>query len=194
MCMLALRGIIGALVLALLVTGLVLPSAPHAAANEQAVVPEQGAPGTTFAFFATGFGNQHEVVFWATAPDGTIYGNDTYRTRSTREGRADWQWTAPVDAQPGFWSMVARRLDREDMVQIIPFEIVPFQNVAPLPEAAPDTVTEFQAVEPEIVEQWLQPLPIRLGCRGRRRGARKLTPRSAIDRIDPGGQRDGFGE
>ncbi|NJK81448.1 MAG: hypothetical protein HC914_16795 [Chloroflexaceae bacterium] len=51
MRMLALRGIIGALVLALLVTGLVLPSAPHAAANEQAVVPEQGAPGTTFCFF-----------------------------------------------------------------------------------------------------------------------------------------------
>jgi hypothetical protein len=145
-----------------------LPFGPQAGGRavaqepEKAVQPPSGSPGTTFAFFATGLGGNDQYVYWATSPDGTVYGRPEYRTQSFR-GRADWTWTAPADARPGIWTMLIRRPEEDDDTDrekdrkqreavTIPFEIVapggqPSQP-APPPDAQPDPVQ--QAVQPAL--------------------------------------------
>lgn len=117
---------------------LLLVSVPGAAAQstpspDYAVAPPQGVPGTAFSFFAKGFGIRSMVVFWATAPDGQVFGADAYRVQANGEGRADWQWVAPSNAQPGRWAMVARQLDRPEVNITISFEIVPVADTGALP-------------------------------------------------------------
>jgi hypothetical protein len=133
----------------------------QAAAQDTAVQPPTGVAGTTFAFYAFGFGRNADVVFWATAPDGRIIGDPGYRTRSNNEGRADWQWVAPPDALPGIWTMVAQQaeFDEDEEVELVPdrfqkinFEIVPIEQVGDIPPGgspdAPDTQT--RNVEPKV--------------------------------------------
>lgn len=128
--------------LALLLT-LAAAAAPQpTAAQNQAVQPARGVPGTTFAFFAEGFRAKREIVFWAHDPQGNIYGRDEYRTFANDEGRADWTWVAPPDAMPGTWYMIARELNDEDSYAQIFFEVVPIgETGAPPPPDldAPDT-------------------------------------------------------
>jgi len=52
--------------------------------------------------------------------------------RAARDGRAVWSWTAPKDAQPGNWSLVARG-QRSGVVRVGVFTILP-----PPAPAAPD--------------------------------------------------------
>lgn len=98
------------------------------------VVPDSGPPGTQFFFYAEGY-HQHEgVSYWLTAPDGTIISpddeeDDPYKARvfADRDGRIEWMWTAPPDAQPGIWLMVTRTanpdgIDR-DITYVIQFRI-----------------------------------------------------------------------
>lgn len=85
------------------------------------VAPSLGPPGTDFAFFARGFRGDEEVGFWLNTPDGGIVSRSFYRT-TAHEGRADWTWKAPDDAQPGIWQMVARGAT-STRERVIPFEI-----------------------------------------------------------------------
>jgi hypothetical protein len=87
----------------------------------QGVAPEMGTPGTTFSFFASGFYRSEETGWWATAPDGTVYEGGV-NVQASKEGRLEWQWTAPADAMPGNWTMAAQ--GRQSNHQpIISFEI-----------------------------------------------------------------------
>jgi 5-hydroxyisourate hydrolase-like protein (transthyretin family) len=89
---------------------------------ESSVVPSVGAPGTEFAFFAEDFEPNRRVAFWVNLPDGSIDADEAlYAVSANRDGRADWTWTAPDDAQPGRYEMVAR--GQEGTQHVIPFEV-----------------------------------------------------------------------
>jgi hypothetical protein len=133
----------------------------QAAAQDAAVQPPTGVPGTTFAFFAFGFGRNADVVFWATAPDGSIVGDPNYRTTSNTEGRADWEWVAPPDAMPGIWTMVAQQaeFDEDEEAELVPdrfrkinFEIVPIEQIGDIPPGGSPDAPETQPrnVEPKV--------------------------------------------
>jgi hypothetical protein len=103
-----------------------------------------------FTFFSSGFDNQVTVVFWAHDPTGHVYGNDQYRTFTTGEGRADWQWAAPGDAIPGTWTMVARQLNNASRTFTIPFEITPLEGSDPQPPSQVDSPqSNSRNVEPD---------------------------------------------
>ncbi len=127
---------------------LMVSAVPQAAAQEQSVQPSQGVPGMTFRFFATGFGRNAEVVFWLNTPAGDVVGDNGYVTTTNRDGRADWQWISPGNAQPGIWQMVAQQRNEPQRIHTIPFEILPVENGSTPPEQ-PETSVE-QNVEPRV--------------------------------------------
>ncbi len=140
-----------ALLLPLLGLVAVLPS--MVVANDQNVSPPAGPPGATFTFYASGFANNEAVVYWFNTPDGRIISNDSDYIVQANDGRADWQWTAPADAQPGPWSAVAAGRE-SDVRRIIPFEIgaataapAP-QPATPAPAPAPVGTAVEQSVSP----------------------------------------------
>jgi hypothetical protein len=103
------------------------PAAGSASAGvslDIAVDPPGGMAGDRFAFFATGYPSREKVYYWAVAPDGTKYDNSKYETLSNMEGRADWTWKTPEDAQPGIWTMYALG-DKSRLQRQISFEIYP---------------------------------------------------------------------
>ncbi len=86
------------------------------------VEPASGPPGTTFQFFAAGFDDEERLGFWVNTPAGTILSHHDYRAVANKNGRADWSWQAPADAQRGFYSMVARG-EETNTERVILFEI-----------------------------------------------------------------------
>jgi hypothetical protein len=120
------------------------------AAQEQAVQPPRGVAGTTFTFYATGFDDDARVVFWATAPDGQIVGDNSYRTRTNDAGRADWEWVAPATATPGTWTMVAQQGERAETARTIPFEIVPVGQAENLPPDVDSPAANNRDVVPNV--------------------------------------------
>lgn len=138
----------GVLVMLLALVGITLPQAVMAQEEQAdaAVIPPVGGPGTEFAFFATGFEDGEKVGFWLNAPDGTVVATDE-EAFANDDGRADWAWDSPGDAQPGIWEMVAEGAD-SGTTWAIPFEIQ-----AGLPESgppAPSVPSGNYAVEPAI--------------------------------------------
>jgi hypothetical protein len=123
------------------------PGGPNAG-----VSPGSGAPGTTFSFFAAGLGQEEPVGWWLTSPNGaTVQGNPD--GRATLEGRYEWSWTAPADAQSGTWQAVLQG-KRSGEQRTVSF-VVTGDNAAPTPSGprgtarptsgAPGTVFEFSA-------------------------------------------------
>lgn len=108
----------------LLVAGIVAPGLLSAQEEQQSnVTPQVGPPGTRFAFVAYGFDDDDRISTWLNAPDGTVMEADVEELRGANdEGRADWYWTAPQDAQRGVWQMVAYG-DETETERVIPFEI-----------------------------------------------------------------------
>lgn len=123
------------MLLALVGGAAVLPTA--VVANDQNVVPPVGAPGTTFAFYATGFAGNEPVVYWFNAPDGSIISNDGDYIIRANAGRADWSWTAPDNAQPGTWTAVAAGLE-SDTQRVVAFEVSGAAAALPAPAATPN--------------------------------------------------------
>jgi 5-hydroxyisourate hydrolase-like protein (transthyretin family) len=121
-------------ILALLVALAGLVAAPQPAqAQEVGVTPPYGGPGTEFAFFADGFEPNRRVAYWVNFPDGTIDADqDLYAVSANNDGRADWMWEAPDNAQPGGYLMVAE--GQEGTTRTIPFEIRASEGT---PAAAP---------------------------------------------------------
>lgn len=96
-----------------LLCGLLAVVAPaYAQAIPAATVnPPAGPAGTRFSFLADGFRGNEKLDLWLNAPDGRVIATrpDAEAQRSAaRNGRVAWSWTAPSDAQPGVWSLVAR--------------------------------------------------------------------------------------
>jgi hypothetical protein len=67
-----------------------------------AVNPPEGAPGTRFSFFASGYDDFERISYWFTGPDGTIIAYPE-ETESTSEGDVYFDWVAPADIQRGTW-------------------------------------------------------------------------------------------
>ncbi len=94
------------------------------------VTPESGSPGTTFTFFAEGFKAGEMVGYWLSDPNNQVVRTDREVMANSR-GVITWEWTAPDDAPPGEWRMIARsngRLfhggpSRNNVMYIIPFRI-----------------------------------------------------------------------
>lgn len=121
---------------------------PPPTAYEQAVDPVEGVAGNPFRFYATGFTPGATIAFWGTAPDGSIVPGATNRARANDDGRADWEWLAPVGAPVGDWQMVAYELDRSGDFIAETLRTIPFRIVAASPnEGLPPTATD-RAVEP----------------------------------------------
>jgi hypothetical protein len=87
---------------------------------DSAVFPAKGHPGTEFAFFATGYGEEEIVAYECIAPDGTL--STTGHVRSSEFGRADWTCESPYTALPGEWHTVATGNDTR-VERIIRFEV-----------------------------------------------------------------------
>jgi hypothetical protein len=87
-----------------------------------AVAPQSGPPGTTFAFAATGFGEQERISYWFTGPDGVVYDAYNQTIRSTPDGRVDIAWAAPGSAPRGRWVITIQGI-RSTLSRGIPFEI-----------------------------------------------------------------------
>jgi hypothetical protein len=89
---------------------------------------EGGVGGTTFEFFSAGFEGGERVGYWANVPDGTVVAGSDYVTFANDEGRADWSWTAPEDAMPGLWTVVARgEASGYEQVFLVPIDQAPGQ-------------------------------------------------------------------
>lgn len=98
------------------------------------VIPDSGPPGTRFVFYAEGYERHEGVSYWLTAPDGTVIStdedeDDPYKARvfADSNGRIEWEWIAPANAQPGIWLMTTRTanpdgIDR-DITHVIRFTI-----------------------------------------------------------------------
>jgi hypothetical protein len=77
------------------------------------ISPDNGGPGTTFTFSATGFFAQEEVDVWLTRPEEI---QDRYdqpldikaNLVSGKDGSVSWEWTAPAETGQGQWRMTAR--------------------------------------------------------------------------------------
>jgi hypothetical protein len=99
--------------------------APDPERLDSNVQPNAGPGGTTFSFYATGFDGEEEIGIWLNTPDGRVLDAETDELyQATPSGRADWEWTAPVNAQPGMWSMVARGKE-SGVERVLIFELVP---------------------------------------------------------------------
>jgi hypothetical protein len=73
------------------------------------VNPSMGAPGTRFAFMATGFASKEQIAVWVNTPAGTPMAIKAEKLNGANsDGRADWFWTTPDNAAAGTWQMVAR--------------------------------------------------------------------------------------
>lgn len=113
--------------IALIIGGSLAGAAPVAAqagdAPESAVQPDVGPPGTRFAFYATGFNEEENVSVWLNRPDGTVTDDNIVGVNeATPTGRVDWFWDAPLNAAPGYWSMVVNG-NESNLEYAIPFEV-----------------------------------------------------------------------
>jgi hypothetical protein len=130
----------GVVVIMLLVAGIVGVALPRLATADDdlvdiGVAPPAGYPGDEFSFYATGFKGRERVSYWFTAPDGRTYGGGDEHRVYTHKGRADWSWTVPDDAAPGYWVAVVRSKLYGNQ-QEIPFQVLPHGTPLPTPVPA----------------------------------------------------------
>lgn len=116
------------------------------------VTPASGTFGTTFSFFAEGFGPEEPIGWWVTAPSGATTQGDPDQ-RATLDGHFAWSWKTPPDVAPGRWQAVVRG-KRTGLERSIFFEVTngtgPAAPTAPSgtvsPErGAPGTAFAFSA-------------------------------------------------
>ncbi len=79
----------------------------QAQAASLSVSPKVGAPGDEFHFVGTGFTPWESVGFWATAPDGTVYGAPK-QTLADANGKVYIFLAAPQGIPAGTWYMTAK--------------------------------------------------------------------------------------
>jgi hypothetical protein len=95
------------------------------------VVPTSGSPGTVFHFYATGFRALEGIVMEARGPsDAIVTEGFVLLGPANADGRVDGSWTAPANAAPGDWQMVARGVN-SDVTRAIPITILPGNAPAP---------------------------------------------------------------
>lgn len=141
------RGVLSWFAMILLFSVAVAVPRPAAAQESDNVEPKAGAPGTRFAFVAFGFNANEGVGAWVNTPGGMAMAITPENLGTANgDGRADWYWTTPSNAQPGIWTMVARGID-SNVERVISFEIRSEGTPAPAP--APDPTMMTGNVEPK---------------------------------------------
>lgn len=135
------------LLFAMLIISIIATPSP-VAAFEQAVQPAEAAPGSIFAFYATGFDAEEWVTFWVNDPAGNVHEGGSVRCNHLN--RADWTWASPSQAPYGRWSMVARGRSSQ-IERVIFFEIVPIPTgQSTHPPAGYDEDAYQQAISPRV--------------------------------------------
>ncbi len=87
------------------------------------VVPADGAPGTLFRFFATGFEAREFVYVSVIGPAGALKAPAlTVPRTADPSGRVDGSWTSPTDAAPGAYQIVIQS-DHSGVTRTIPVSI-----------------------------------------------------------------------
>lgn len=100
------------------------PSTPQAQATMR-VSPEVGRPGLLFLFSAKGLKPGEDLSVWLNTPGGQIVALDPSDLRpAADDGSANWSWTAPANAAPGFYSMVVHGR-KSGLEQVAAFQILP---------------------------------------------------------------------
>ncbi len=99
----------------------VVGRAPQSETFQAKVAPPGGLAGTTFMFAATGFDTDERVSYWITDPNGVIF-QSFHRGTEADDGRVDFSWTAPDDAQAGRWVMTMQGYDT-NRARAVPFYI-----------------------------------------------------------------------
>jgi len=95
---------------------------PASAGPQAAVAPQSGPPGTRFAFAAFGYRSKELVSYWFTGPDGAVHDAYPEGARTTKSGRVDIGWTAPLDAPRGTWVITIQGL-KGNVARGVAFEI-----------------------------------------------------------------------
>lgn len=134
------------------------------------VAPAEAFPGSTLTFTATGFTSGEEVTYWLNAPgvETPVDAGAIESLFANSQGEATWQWTVPLDAVPGNWSMVA--LGRESDVRhqigfvVLAGEAPPPDDGAPVAQAEPSagppgttfhfSATGFHFWRNELIQYW----------------------------------------
>lgn len=76
------------------------------------VAPREGAGGTRFFFYATGFRPDESIdVEISGPPEAEQSGEFGGNLSANPAGRADWYWQSPIDVAPGTWLVSARGND-----------------------------------------------------------------------------------
>lgn len=79
-----------------------------APAPREGASPASAAPGETISFFVEGLPRHILLGFWATDPNGRVVPSGR-EIKAGGDGRVEWTWTLPEDAQAGLWTMTVRR-------------------------------------------------------------------------------------
>lgn len=87
-----------------------------------AVSPPVGPPGATFSFFGADFNDDEPISYWFTGPDGAVAAAFPAEKNATDDGRVDFSWTSPVDAQSGQWVVTIQGVD-SGRARAVPFMI-----------------------------------------------------------------------
>lgn len=142
----------GMTMLVILLASVVSFSHPAAASlppDSQSVYPQAGPPGSMFFFSASSFRSER-VGYWFNAPNGKIYANRYRYAVYAYEGRVNWRWQVPYDAQPGWWTAVVQG-EESGRQQVIPFEVtVPINGTSAIPSEGTPANTPEVAVQPAI--------------------------------------------
>jgi hypothetical protein len=124
--------------LALLILAVALWPAALLAAEQGAVEPPSGAPGTRFVFLADGFQANERLSSWANTPDGRVLPFDAdVPEQATSDGSVSWNWAAPADFAAGTWQFVVH--GRSSGVERV-FTL----SINPPAEAPPSTAYNIQ--------------------------------------------------
>ena len=112
----------------IIVTAFATTCAPVSVAAQTTPVtnvnPGMGAPGTRFAFMATGFASGEKIAVWVNTPTGAPMAIKAEQVNGANsDGRGDWFWTSSRNAASGTWQMVARGAESGTQ-RVINFAIV----------------------------------------------------------------------
>lgn len=80
----------------------------EAPAPREGASPVSVAPGETISFFVEGLPRHILLGFWATDPSGRVVPSGR-EIKAGGDGRVEWSWRVPEDAQAGLWTMTVRR-------------------------------------------------------------------------------------
>jgi hypothetical protein len=138
------------------------PGSPPVDLSRGHVDPASGPAGTTFSFYATGFGAGEKLEYWLTNPEGQAI-SDNIPINADGQGSIQLQWASPPDTMGGIWMMTIQgtrylhvaKIEFEVLNPDTPVEAEP-GRVLPV-EGPPGTTFDFflgNLISGELVGWW----------------------------------------